>query len=750
LLLLSTQEDYATTSFKQRHNQLLVLFRLILAQVFLIKMTAVPEDNTGSAVSDSAITNFDFAIGMTCAWLLPKLVAHQRLYHRTLARNPQWVEENVPSDPGPAAAAAARDGYAGGNVKRAAANSVVNWAMAQAMALAAFFFTAVAITLSLLTRDLDYRTSYIQQGISLFVGSFYIYLLSFSAPQWLGVFASLSESRRTDIGHSLATLAIRARLTTLKTFVNIFPIMAPFFCGVLPATIPCSVVVGLLLGFFLCLTIDWGNRTVKNRTQLKIFAYSVAFAMIFLSALLFAVACSYVENVWGDTNNEGITTVSIIGFFSWLVGCVFLHAVVWKATNDKHKQMRMSRQEGSNEDLKASKSIIPRVSKRPHTFFGGSVYKFSQTNLETEPQDAHEGNKDSSNSTQDKMGNIEEGEGSYEEVEQHQQVGPDEEEPQEQPHEIPMEEEQEDGGEEGNATEESTCHFVNAIFCDLTCGAGGKTIPFGAKAYNCCSWFTWFLIFASSLFAIIIMVGAQHQEKAVRANLPRVHEILYGTINEGEMCGFDNRGNMTRREKIEATQRTFKNPDEVEMAGYTVLHCGNCGKCSVYGDLRLQYATRQILSRMSLECAKKGLFGGYQSMVDCIMEKTTFTQPCSECWATDMVCTKKNCIWIGLRGFLINTVTNLQVGPSDITPATCEEAMCEATEITGYEGFVPCSGASRRRMNVTSDIKRPLNQQCTQVPIKWEEFFGPSTGNLDYDSSYDFIVGETLLGESTV
>lgn len=74
-----------------------------------------------------------------------------------------------------------------------------------------------------------------------------------------------------------------------------------------------------------------------------------------------------------------------------------------------------------------------------------------------------------------------------------------------------------------------------------------------------------------------------------------------------------------------------------------------------------------------------------------------------------------------------------------------KQAMCEATEITGYEGFVPCSGATRRRMNVTSTIRRPINEQCTEVDVQWEEFYGPSEGKLDYNSSYDDIIDYGIL-----
>ena len=282
---------------------------------------------------------------------------------------------------------------------------------------------------------------------------------------------------------------------------------------------------------------------------------------------------------------------------------------------------------------------------------------------------------------------------------------------------------------------DSTCHLINVVCCDLNCGKGGKSKSFGTKAFNCCSWFLWTLIFAASIFFVVLLVGAQKQEEEVRSLLPFVHKILYDTMNTGEMCAFDDRAtNMTRKEKMDATQRTFSSPVEAHLAGYSILHCGACAACSNWQDLRQEYTTRKILGQVALKCAKKVLLGGgYPKLVECTMEETGFERDCAECWATDYQCVKKNCIFISIRAFMINTVTNLQVGADDITPSTCEEAKCEATEVTGYVGFVPCSGASRRRMNVKSAIARPIEQQCNIVDVlPWEEFFGPSEGKGDY------------------
>lgn len=56
--------------------------------------------------------------------------------------------------------------------------------------------------------------------------------------------------------------------------------------------------------------------------------------------------------------------------------------------------------------------------------------------------------------------------------------------------------------------------------------------------------------------------------------------------------------------------------------------------------------------------------------------------------------------------------TNFAVGPDSFTPANCNEAQCEQ----GNPGhFAKLSGASRRKMNIHSDISRPKDQQCSII-----------------------------------
>lgn len=131
---------------------------------------------------------------------------------------------------------------------------------------------------------------------------------------------------------------------------------------------------------------------------------------------------------------------------------------------------------------------------------------------------------------------------------------------------------------------------------------------------------------------------------------------------------------------------------------------------------------REFLAAEGRKCAQKSLFGGgYDTLVECLEgDAIGFQGQCAVCWADDILCTKSFCAFIGIQSFLINTLTNFAVGEDTITAAACEEAHCEA----GNPGdFVACSGANRRRMNVTSSIARPGAQQCSIVDVDWAELF---------------------------
>ena len=78
--------------------------------------------------------------------------------------------------------------------------------------------------------------------------------------------------------------------------------------------------------------------------------------------------------------------------------------------------------------------------------------------------------------------------------------------------------------------------------------------------------------------------------------------------------------------------------------------------------------------------------------------------PCAKSWAWDEVNTKNNAYFSFIQASISNFASDMQVTYQDITLATIDEA------ISGQK-FVREVGATRRRMNIESDISRPISQR---------------------------------------
>ena len=113
---------------------------------------------------------------------------------------------------------------------------------------------------------------------------------------------------------------------------------------------------------------------------------------------------------------------------------------------------------------------------------------------------------------------------------------------------------------------------------------------------------------------------------------------------------------------------------------------------------------------------KVSLLGSLEDVQQCNEDRIGFTEECSMCWTHDEICARNNCLFIFIHSVFTNQVNNFNVGPGDITSATCDEAMCGPA-------FIPCSGATRRRMNIVSDIPRPVSQQCNVASEDWSVVF---------------------------
>ena len=219
-----------------------------------------------------------------------------------------------------------------------------------------------------------------------------------------------------------------------------------------------------------------------------------------------------------------------------------------------------------------------------------------------------------------------------------------------------------------------------------------------------------------ALYVAVVACGATWQIKRTIQKLPYVDQTIYAHMNEGPVCAFDEKcGNVD----------IYPNETVADVANHTIAHCGPCGKCSGWSDLELQYSTRHDLAERAQACATKEMFKGKEALQQCLVTDIGWTWDCAGCWADSIKCSSQHCIFIYLQSLWINAAGDFDVSPDEITSATCSEANCEA----GNPGdFVACSGANRRRMNITSDIARPGSQQCAIVGIPdndWGAFFDP-------------------------
>ena len=218
--------------------------------------------------------------------------------------------------------------------------------------------------------------------------------------------------------------------------------------------------------------------------------------------------------------------------------------------------------------------------------------------------------------------------------------------------------------------------FSSSCGCWCCCGNRRKegrkntknfTTSMKQKAYDCCAFILWITPIMLGLYVTIVNIGATAQSNVVRDKLPAVHKALYATMDEGPVCAYNKDDGMS------VPPMTFPDKDAAHDAGYLILHCGACGGCSDWHNLRLEYTTRNFLAKESAKCARKSLLGGADAVQECLEapEPINFLGKCAECWTTDILCTKKHCSLIFLQSTLINTVSNFKVNNETITSASC-------------------------------------------------------------------------------
>jgi len=231
--------------------------------------------------------------------------------------------------------------------------------------------------------------------------------------------------------------------------------------------------------------------------------------------------------------------------------------------------------------------------------------------------------------------------------------------------------------------------------------------------------FCWYILSFFFLFLTVINIGASFEQCKASNNLQSAFQQLYPPdYLTGTMCGWDKEGTPGPNSTI----KTFGTVQDVEDANYEIIHCGACSDCSNWNDIQLQYTTTKFLAGIAKVCTKKSIFKNVDYnddndiVVQCFHEQIGFTLPCSKAWAYDAINTKGLAIFTYLQALLSNAFADMEVTFRDITMATIDEALSGPR-------FVPWVGATRRRMGIISDIRRPISQQCTTVKQNWTEIF---------------------------
>jgi hypothetical protein len=217
----------------------------------------------------------------------------------------------------------------------------------------------------------------------------------------------------------------------------------------------------------------------------------------------------------------------------------------------------------------------------------------------------------------------------------------------------------------------------------------------------------------------IINIGSSVQQRRVLAALPIAQSTFYSEINLGPVCAFNNQG-------VNSTIQTFDNKQAANAAGFLVLHCGSCGACSSWRNLKALWQSRNDVPNFSLQCGKETISsGGFRAAIQCHEDVVGFDEACSTCWVQQEICARDNCAFMYLQSYLTDHMANFPPGRESMTLSDCEMAECSAR-------FLPCAGANRMRMNLLSGGEQMSdNQQCQSVQIDWKELF--STGESEFN-----------------
>lgn len=608
--------------------------------------------------------------------------------------------------------------------------------------------TAAAVALT--TQHLDERMLAIITGLSRLLAAVYSFFISVKVPKWLGVYHTTKSLHGSQVGRCLRELKFNLVWNLWGHFTEVYFFLIMFYNGVTAATIPLSAVIGIAIGFAISCGIYLGRTRFKEH-KVKIAAVMSTILSI-LSSLATASGCIWIQTVWGRDMTQNEIILGVVAFVLWFLVQLGVHYLQWKISqrvqalkrhiSEKYKTILFEPGDALVKRLRGSRGKVDGeedLEFDPTDETGGRKSQSASSNALQEEKrvadDAVEGPQDAEINLDKRKDNEEEEEEESPTLADDIDAGLAVAEtvtgiveafgPSNEGGTLPLEEMGLDLPKGQDEDPPSLCSLFLGKICGCCCSCcacssccnQGQSTEVGFSPLSSLDsfvkfvkWILWTVVSVFFLFLTTVNIGATSQVDAVNANLPITEAALYTNMDAGPVCAFNNLGS-------NSTISTFSSLAEANQAGFSVLHCGACGHCSTWDNLRIEYTTRHNLAAMAKACGQLTLFAGFEAAMQCQMNTIGFDRNCSECWVNDEVCARDNCAFVFLQSLLINNVGNFIVAPETITSATCEEAMCERV-------FVPCSGASRRRMNLVSSIAREESQQCSIVQVNYTQLFG--------------------------
>jgi len=629
-----------------------------------------------------------------------------------------------------------------------------------AVGIIGILYTTSAVVIARLTAQPDQtvltKPDAIAVGVGRLLSAALLAYFSVEVPKWLGI--SYSSQTHNDCYKHVPLmldgdrhhreLSFRVCWSILGHFFIMYPFLLVYFCNESISHIALSTMIGIFCGFAVVYFM-WLGHTTLNHKQRKALAIVLSLGIALSSAAAFSAGCWYIKEVWldyeGDAKDYATAT-----FFGWFGVCLLVHALwvrlTWrKLAEAKVAKEELRRQRSDDVDtvddtespsepgewrytsqvFQPPKSINCMAMELSRSLSLEQIGRKSNDQQNEELPDLDDTRRAGRMKTENSDGSlpapkipglsdvdveipVDINHGSDEtSVVASAEDGA--------LHESILVSEREDESLSsreiiGKETSSIWSMIRNNSCCRRRKHYQAPPKKGWSKMATVLKWTLWALVCTWHISFLIVDIGANHERNKVRSALPGTFEELYPEdYNTGVMCAWD-------EASPSADIRTFDSMQGVLDANYTVIHCGECASCSNWNDLSLQWTTRDVLAKKAKKCLTKNLFGAEEDVQKCNQESIGFTEECSVCWTTDQFCARSSCMFLYLQSILTNQLNNFNVGPDDITVATCDEALC------GPE-FVPCSGATRRRMNIVSTIARPVSQQCGVAREDWSLAF---------------------------